>query len=46
MVAIETQKCLVRVVEIHITVDNITILSAAQQQLHGKFMSLATIKRT
>jgi len=46
MVAIETQKCLVRVVEIPVTVDNITILSVAQQLFYGKSMSLTTTERT
>jgi hypothetical protein len=46
MVAIEAQKCVVRVVEIYVTVDNITILSVAQQYFYDKFMSLATTERT
>lgn len=46
IVAIETQKCLVCAVEIHVTVDIITILSVAQQWFHGKFMWLATTECT
>jgi hypothetical protein len=36
----------VRIVESHVIVSNIKILSGAQKCFYGKFMSLATIKYT
>jgi hypothetical protein len=46
IVAGDTQKCFIRIVELHATLDDIRILSVAQQCFFGEFMSPATVKRT
>jgi hypothetical protein len=45
IVVVETQQC-VLYIELRVTVNYVTILSAAQQCFCDKFMSLATMKRT
>lgn len=46
VVAVETQQCVLRIVELNLAVNNIKIPSVAQQCFHGDFMSLVIMKRT
>jgi hypothetical protein len=40
----ETQQYILCIVEVHVTVNNITILGVAQKSFYGEFMLPATIK--
>ena len=46
IVAVDTQQCLVFVLEVRVTVNGITTLSVAQQCFYDEFMSPATMKPT
>ena len=42
IVAMEMQQCVMCIVELHVTVNNITILSVARNCFYGEFISPAT----